>query len=599
MAVEKKNIIKKYVILFVSLFLVFLLLFLSVVVLRYSGLVRFYEPITINIQTTDTANLSEISAYGNTPFGRQIALSKNGNQFSSGNGFLKELVIFCPTKSYYDTCIITIIAGKQIFSGTLSQLKNNWQNTANNTSVAQYSSSSSLQSQGSIIFFFFSVFKWTPGKYLLIAVIAIFLLLLTVFVFLDFRTKHFSRKLLFRTIIVTIFVAFSGLLFYQLTYANGIHTISGLIAVIWSYILLTGIISIFVRKNKKIHLNLLLTVTVFFILIFITESVLRFSILRTYSEKNESLYKSPYSSENKGWYKVRMSNSSFVLSTSEYSFSRKTNSLGLSDIEPPVEKDTNEFLIIGLGDSFTEGDGTDSDSTWLKFLERSLNNDTAKKTRFINAGICGSDPFYEFVLLRDKLLQYHPDLVIAALGYEIDDIICRGGMERFQKNGSVKYKNPPWWENIFALSYLFRLGAHAFFDINYLLLPPEKHKAACEVAISQLKESIDLFNVLSKNNDFNLLFVFYPMKDEVINKNFIYWNEIISHAKSKGSETVNLLDYYVKEVGITNKNIEKYYWTKDGHHKAAGYQAFAQGIEAKMGIIKKALVTICVKPEQP
>jgi hypothetical protein len=590
MNTSRKNIKKKYLLLLAGVILVFMLLFLSVAVLRYSGRVRFYEPITISIQTTDTVHLSEISVCGNTPFGRQIAFSNKENYYCSGDGFLKELVISCPPKTNFDTCIVNIKVGTQIFSHTLSEIKNNWVNNESSGLQSHYSSPTNFQSNGSIFSFFISIFSWRLGRYFLESILALISLILTFFLIRDLKGDFFillskvkmnisSRKLFAYCFLFLLFLLLSIVLIYQLFLSGKVHISAGLVAVVWLYVFLTWLMLLLFRKQLKLQQNILLTLTTICLLIFISELSLRFSNLRTYSEKNNNYYKSPYTPENTKWYHVRKANSSFRLKTNEFSFSRNTNSLGLSDLEPKTQKDSNEFLIIGLGESFTEGDGTDADSTWLKFLERSLNKKTIKKTRFINAGICGSDPFYEYVLLRDKLFIYHPDLVIVALGYDLDDIICRGGMERFQKDGTVKFKNPPWWEDIFALSFIFRFVAYNFFDIDYLLLPPEKHNAACENAISQLKESIDLFDVLAKKNDFHLLFVFYPMKEEVLNQKYTYWDDILMYAKSKGSETVNLLDYYVKEVEMNNQNIEKYYWPKDGHNKSAGYKVFAEGIE--------------------
>jgi hypothetical protein len=57
------------------------------------------------------------------------------------------------------------------------------------------------------------------------------------------------------------------------------------------------------------------------------------------------------------------------------------NKLGLFDneVENPI--------IVGLGDSFTQGVGTPPDSTWLKYIERKLDLKT------LNAGIGASNPY--------------------------------------------------------------------------------------------------------------------------------------------------------------------------------------------------------------
>ncbi len=54
----------------------------------------------------------------------------------------------------------------------------------------------------------------------------------------------------------------------------------------------------------------------------------------------------------------------------EFRYTRMSNNLGLSEENIPEVKPANEFRIIGLGDSFTEGVGAPYDSTWVKQLEK-------------------------------------------------------------------------------------------------------------------------------------------------------------------------------------------------------------------------------------
>ena len=75
----------------------------------------------------------------------------------------------------------------------------------------------------------------------------------------------------------------------------------------------------------------------------------------------------------------------------------------------------------------------------------------------MNAGVSGSDPVYYIELLRRKLLKYHPDLVLTTINRsDIDDVIWRGGFDRFAPDGQLKERRFPWWTWLFDRSRLVR-----------------------------------------------------------------------------------------------------------------------------------------------
>jgi len=572
---------KKYFYLLIAFIAVFLILFIGVVVLKYSGKARFYQPITISCGT-DTACFTNFEVYGETMFGRKTAFLKTGNFYTSGIGFARGIVIGAKDSLWKTQNLLTIKSGSEVWSFKMSDIAAKWDVQFKNNGRTYYFSAEEIKSSENVFFFFLSVFNWNDGRYLLFTTCIAFLFILFAFIFRDFRSQKTSRSFFRFLVTVILPTTLLFILIYQLAWLRQIHITIGLIAVMVLFFMLYWLTALIFIKKLKNRQNIRLSLFVIFLLWFITEVILRFTGMATYSERNTGFYQSLYQPANNSWYKTHLPGTDINLQTTEYCFPRKTNSFGLSDAEPNQQKDTSEFLIIALGDSFTEGDGTDADSTWLKFLEKDLSPKGFHDIKFLNAGICGSDPFYEYVLLRDKLINLKPDLVIVSWGYEMEDVICRGGFERFLENKTVKYKCPPWWENIYAMSFIYRLVAERVIHINPLLLTPEQYKNESDVASNKIKNIIDLYKELSIKNNFDLLFVFYPMKDEVLYQKYKYWDEIISYANSRGLETVNLLNYYIKVVGMNNQNIEKYYWPKDGHNKSAGYRVFAEGIEKSL-----------------
>ena len=402
------------------------------------------------------------------------------------------------------------------------------------------------------------------------------------------RAMSFIWKLIFPDVIVLItamhicFYLFTGK--YLIT--SGILMIA-LFAVISYYL--------YVLIHKFFHLrfnigNVKMSIISCAVCLIIIESIFVLTGYEsTYLEKrNKYHYESPFTPQDKKKFRYWNWRSDHDLKTNEFCFHRTINSLGLSDIEHTVKKKNNEFRIIGLGDSFTEGDGTDVDSTWLKFLSYNLAKINVNKTLdYINAGVCGSDPFFEYILLKERLLKYKPDVVIVTINQsDIGDIIVRRGIERFKADSSVKFNDPPWFEPIYASLHISRLLFNNILDYSECLIPDDSiHK---EKAKKNIFYCISLFDQLSKDNHFKLLVVFHPFLNEIENNKLELSSVADKITKDTKINFLNMLDYYRDIEGIDKKIASHYYWKIDGHHNAKGYAAFARGIEWKlneMGII--------------
>lgn len=307
----------------------------------------------------------------------------------------------------------------------------------------------------------------------------------------------------------------------------------------------------------------------------------------TYLEKrNHSAYQSPYLKDNIGKYWIRSTNSLIYLQCPEFKFVRKTNSLGISENEIPAEKSSNEYRIIGLGDSFTEGDGADFDSTWVRFLERSIvSKYPGREIKCFNAGVCGSDPIFEYYLLKDKLVQLRPDLIILAINNsDIQDIVLRGGFERILPDGSVHFKKAPFFESLYIHSHLFRLIIHNLFRYNKSLISPGDFKTEIRKAQLNIINAIKLTIDLGKKNNFKVLIVLHPNRQEIYYNQWTDLKCIVQYLYLNHVYFLDMLDYYYKMERINQLNFQRYFWKQDGHHNSLGYAAFARGVEWKLEI---------------
>ncbi len=339
------------------------------------------------------------------------------------------------------------------------------------------------------------------------------------------------------------------------------------------------------KMNDSTFRKLILSITSLWVSLLIVDFFLRFATKKysTYPETNFFTYESIYESLEGPWFLTRRPNTDILFKTPEYIFSRKTNSLGLSDKEFKMGKDANEFRIIALGDSFTEGMGTTPDNTWPKNVERILSNKYPNKLITVyNCGVTGSDPMFEYMLFKEKLLEYRPDHVVIALNFsDVDDIIIRGGMERFKDDGRVRFNDPPRWEKIYATSFVFRVIMRDLLHYSWILVDEDDYKEKQLYALGEINKIVDKFKQLSAENNFKFLIVLHPFQPEVEKRR--YTSEKFSATlKNNEVDTLDLLEVYLNKNQITQKNANQFYWPLDFHHNTEGYKIMGQNIAEKI-----------------
>jgi lysophospholipase L1-like esterase len=98
----------------------------------------------------------------------------------------------------------------------------------------------------------------------------------------------------------------------------------------------------------------------------------------------------------------------------------KINSHGLRDIEYSLKKPENTYRIAVIGDSITFGwGGVELNETYTKILEEILNNESESNIEVLNFGVPGYVGSQEFYVLKNKVLDFNPDLII--IGHYLND----------------------------------------------------------------------------------------------------------------------------------------------------------------------------------
>ena len=300
----------------------------------------------------------------------------------------------------------------------------------------------------------------------------------------------------------------------------------------------------------------------------------------TYMEKIKFGYASRYNAAYEKYYRTHEPYEKFYIIRPEFNYVRQCNSLGFSDMEWRKEKSKNEKRVLLCGDSFTEGVGAPYDSCYVSLLSKLLlTKDTG--CYFMNAGISGDDPCVNFVNYRDRLVSYHPDIIIQTLSSnDINtDMAAKGGLERFQKNETIKLPPPPWWEPIYALSYVSRTFLTALGYNELLLKTPFPREEVNK--LDQLTTALFLIYAKeAKRNGAKLLVVLQPNQSEIYKKQYDYnLDKIITNLHTIDNVYVfDLLPFYLKEFGKSKDDIRNYYWKQDGHHNSKGYVVMAKGV---------------------
>lgn len=335
----------------------------------------------------------------------------------------------------------------------------------------------------------------------------------------------------------------------------------------------------FRKLGVKWYREMLFSGITLLLLLLGTETILRF-LVKThldYCEISGNPYRASYFEQN-----IQPKDRQYApfdtvwTSKTEFAYYREINEKGIFEKSIPP-KTTGEIRFLCLGGSFTEGVGTEYDSTWVKQTERLLQkNHPNTKITFINAGVNGNDPFGEYHLLTTKLLDYQPDWVIMVTNNsDIFDFIERGGMERYHPDGSISYRKGPWWYQAYRYSYIVRHIAHDIFKLKGFLITEAEEDRLIDEAVIGINNVCQSIDSIGKKNSFEFLLVLQPMFNEVEENDYGF--EEFEQLLGCCNRTLNLLPEIKAKVETLPPHTP-YYWPLDMHYNALGYQFMAKSI---------------------
>jgi lysophospholipase L1-like esterase len=314
------------------------------------------------------------------------------------------------------------------------------------------------------------------------------------------------------------------------------------------------------------------------IALLIVELLLRsMGFMATYSEKRGAGFHTYYGEQRENWFLRWMPNDTFLLDYNEFKFGYITNSLGYRERAMNFG-DSSDIRVLAFGDSFTEGIGADSTETWPRYLENMLRNSEGHPQAIVlNFGHAGSDPFYYLKELEANISELKPTHVLVSIGAsDFDDYLARGGEERFQPDGTTRYRKGPWFLPLYRHSRLARYAIHQFGGyapetlIRTSQLPALDNEAAREIV-----RCMNRMNQLCRGKGIKFMAFTFPHPSEAC---FMDYDHMRIHVFENYRSEMQF-DFMEIASGFAplkeDPKCMDYSWPMDGHYNSRGYLKLA------------------------
>jgi lysophospholipase L1-like esterase len=326
--------------------------------------------------------------------------------------------------------------------------------------------------------------------------------------------------------------------------------------------------------GKKIALSILL----FFLFM---EVLLRlWGEYKTPNEKASNEYYYRYRKQLPTWVHRWKPNKTTDYRQVEFRYQNKYNEFGLREYYlDSFTRDTNTIKILCLGDSFTEGDGAPYDSSWVRVTER-VANESGRKYKLYNAGVCGSDVFFNHQWLNTDVMRIKPKLVIECINTsDLCDVVWMGGKDRFNPDSTTSGKVGPRWEIVYRFSHVFRAFVHKVLKYDTNLMKD----VDLNNSIPIIREELVLTQQQLARQGVEYKVVLHVCPHEVL---------FPKSVNTPFFENLSMLPFVMDvsnemELTINKNNLNQYYWPINGHYNWRGYQVLGDVIYSKVLKAKK------------
>ncbi len=232
------------------------------------------------------------------------------------------------------------------------------------------------------------------------------------------------------------------------------------------------------------------------------------------------------------------------------------------------EKKQGVYRIICLGDSVTQSHGVDGyplprEQAYAFYLERMLERTYMNREfEVINAGVGGYSSLQGLRYLKNKLIGYHPDLVISWFGINDDSDALFFADKDQRLGGSIDLGKKSFLEN--SKLYLF---------LKNIVFRPRLRRVSIEDYYKNCEEML----LLARKNNFDIVFVVpFEVKDKKI-EYYLGYKEALEKLKSKYNCPIIDMRSFLN----THEYIDKFF-IDNCHAIAEGNKLFAEAISESL-----------------
>lgn len=350
-------------------------------------------------------------------------------------------------------------------------------------------------------------------------------------------------------------------------------------------------------KSKALLLNLILLGMAIFSSILILEIFLEFTAIPG-CKQGDPIYDHSY-----------IPNCVSRFTTAEWNTAVTINSAGLRDDEI-TPKTEHEFRILMLGDSFTWGYGVEQEQTFSELLQQQLQ---LQGINVINAGATSYSPILEYLFLKNKGLQFQPDMVI--LNFDLSDLqddYLREKKAQFQEEELIAVYNPEkdgFGYNLRKRIQITNLINSIFVWIDKTLPPPteidarlisdiryDRYGLTREQALEQEEEHWErTFSYITKiaelceENNITFVLSTYPYGHQISNQEWVTGrhNAGLLREEKYSDRAEKKIEQYAKEQHIllismftgfrlAEQQRAPLYFSYDGHFNQEGHAVAAE-----------------------
>lgn len=147
-------------------------------------------------------------------------------------------------------------------------------------------------------------------------------------------------------------------------------------------------------------------------------------------------------------------------------------------------------------------------------------------------------------------------------------------------DGSVHFKNGPWWEWIYTNSYITRLIVNNVLHLTFFFTTPAIEVKEKAQAIDEIGRCLDKFQALCNQNEMRCIFVFQTGFSD-FKAGTADCDPIRTYAANKHYEVIDIFDFFRKN-GVNAQNTASYFWPIDLHNNNWGYALYAKALKEKL-----------------